>query len=45
MPMEKLYEERNGYWFNLDELELARECADGFKRYLEQADNKKKGKK
>lgn len=42
MPMEQLYEERRGYWFGLDEEELARECADRFEKYLSQSEQKKK---
>lgn len=42
MPMEQLSAERNGYWFDPDtELELARECADKFAKYLDQAEQKK----
>lgn len=45
MPMEDLAQKRKGYWFDPDtELELARECADKFAKYLDQAE-KRKGKK
>lgn len=42
MPMEKLFNERNGYWFTPDEIELAQECADQFTKYLQQSEKKKK---
>lgn len=43
MPMEKLYQERKGYWFDPEtELELARECADQFTGYLARATAKKR---
>jgi len=46
MPMETLYTERGGYWFDpMVESELARECAEAFTKYIEQSENKKKGKK
>lgn len=45
MPMEDLAHKRNGYWFDPEtELELARECADRFTKYLVESE-KRKGKK
>lgn len=45
MPMETLYAERGGYWFDpVVELELAQECADQFTKYIQQAEAKKKKK-
>lgn len=45
MPMESLYAERGGYWFDpVVELELAQECAEAFTKYLAQADTKKRKK-
>lgn len=42
MPMEDMSVKRNGYWFDPEtELELARECADKFEKYLNQAEQKK----
>jgi hypothetical protein len=45
MPMEHLAAERNGYWFDPSELDLAQECAEQFTKYLETAETKKKKKK
>ena len=46
MPMEHLAAERNGYWFDSEtELELAKECADAFTKYINQAEEKKKKNK
>jgi hypothetical protein len=42
MPMEALFAERNGYWFNINELELAKECAKLFQKYIEESESKKK---
>lgn len=42
MPMEQLAAERNGYWFDPSELELAHECADQFTKYLKTHESKKK---
>jgi hypothetical protein len=43
MPMEKLYEDRGGYFFDPEtEMELAHECAKAFEKYLEPP--KKRGK-
>jgi hypothetical protein len=44
MPMEHLAEERRGYWFSPEELDLAQECADQFTKYIKDADQKKKKK-
>jgi len=46
MPMEDLFDKRGGYWFDPEtELELARECADRFEKYLNQAEQRKGKKK
>jgi hypothetical protein len=46
MPMEALYVERNGYWFDPEsEIDLARDLAAQFTTYLQQAETKKKKKK
>jgi len=43
MPMEKLYQERGGYYFDLEtELELANECAQQFEKYITAAEALKK---
>ena len=42
--MEHLAAERNGYWFDPSEFDLAQECADQFTKYLQQAEAKKKKK-
>ena len=45
MPMETLYNQRNGYWFDPDtEYAMATECAEKFTKYINQADQKKKKK-
>lgn len=45
LPMETLYAERGGYWFDpVVESELAQECAEAFTKYLNQAETKKKKK-
>ena len=45
MPMEQLYHDRQGYWFDPDtEVEMARTCAELFEKYIEQAEAKKKKK-
>jgi hypothetical protein len=42
LPMEDLAAKRQGYWFDPEtELELARECADRFTKYLDQAEKRK----
>ena len=46
MPMEDLFDKRGGYWFDPEtELELARECADRFEKYLNKAEQRKGKKK
>lgn len=46
MPMEDIFDKRGGYWFDPEtELELARECADKFTKYLNQAEQKRGKKK
>jgi hypothetical protein len=45
LPMERLAAERNGYWFDPSELDLAQECADQFTKYINQAEIKKKKNK
>jgi hypothetical protein len=43
MPMEKLYQERGGYYFDPEtELELANECAQQFENYITAAETLKK---
>ena len=45
MPMEKLYDERGGYFFDPEsEIEMARDCAESFQKYLNQAETKKRKK-
>jgi hypothetical protein len=46
MPMETLYAERGGYWFDPEnEIEMARDCCGLFEKYINQTETKKKGKK
>lgn len=46
MPMELLYDERGGYWFDpVAEVEMARDCCELFEKYINQAETKKKGKR
>lgn len=46
MPMETLYAERGGYWFDPEnEIEMARDCCRLFEKYINQTETKKKGKK
>jgi hypothetical protein len=46
MPMETLYNERSGYFFDpKSEIEMARDCAEAFQKYIENSETKKKGKK
>jgi GAF domain-containing protein len=46
MPMEKIYAERNGYWFDPEsEIDMARDLAEQFASYLQNAETKKKKKK
>jgi hypothetical protein len=45
MPMEALYAERNGYWFDpATEIDMATTCAEQFAKYINQAEQKKKKK-
>ena len=45
MPMEALYTERGGYFFDPEsEVEMARTCAEQFTKYIKDADQKKKKK-
>jgi len=45
MPMETLYSERGGYFFDPEsEIEMARDCAELFTKYIQQAETKKKKK-
>ena len=45
MPMEKLYAERGGYFFDPEsEVEMARDCVESFQKYINQAETKKKKK-
>ena len=45
MPMEKLYVERSGYWFDpVAEVEMARDCCELFTKYIAQAETKKRKK-
>ncbi len=45
LPMEQLAAERGGYWFNLDEQNIAQDCAEAFTKYIEQSEAKKKKNK
>ena len=43
MPMEILYSERGGYFFDPEsEVEMARTCAKQFAKYINQSEKKKK---
>jgi hypothetical protein len=43
MPMEALYTERGGYFFDPEsEVEMARDCAEQFTKYIQQSEKKKK---
>lgn len=45
LPMEALYHERNGYWFDpTTEIEMARDCCELFTKYINQSEEKKKKK-
>ena len=45
MPMEALFVERGGYFFDPEsEVEMARDCAEAFQKYINQAETKKKKK-
>jgi hypothetical protein len=43
MPMEALFAERGGYFFDPEsEVEMARTCAEQFAKYINQSEKKKK---
>ena len=43
MPMETLFAERGGYFFDPEsEVEMARTCAEQFAKYINQSEKKKK---
>jgi hypothetical protein len=43
--MEAIHAERGGYYFDPEsEVEMARDCAEQFTKYINQADQKKKKK-
>jgi hypothetical protein len=45
MPMEALYVERGGYFFDpVAEVDMARDCSELFTKYAAQAETKKKKK-
>jgi hypothetical protein len=45
MPMETLYAERGGYFFDPEsEVEMARTCVEQFTKYINQSEEKKKKK-
>jgi hypothetical protein len=45
MPMETLYAERGGYFFDPEsEIDMATTCAEQFTKYINQAEAKKKKK-
>ena len=45
LPMEPLYHERGGYYFDpATEVEMARDCCELFTKYINQAEEKKKKK-
>jgi len=45
MPMEALFAERGGYFFDTEsEIEMARDCAESFQKYINQSEAKKKKK-
>ena len=45
MPMEALYAERGGYFFDPEsEIKMARDCAESFQKYINQSEAKKKKK-
>ena len=46
LPMEKIYSERSGYWFDpTTEVEMARDCCELFTKYIEQSEKQKKKNK
>ncbi len=43
MPMETLFAERGGYFFDpKSEIDMARDCAELFQKYINQSEKKKK---
>jgi hypothetical protein len=45
LPMEALYVERGGYWFDpATEIDMATTCAEQFTKYINQAETKKRKK-
>ena len=43
MPMEAIYVERGGYFFDpVAEVDMARDCAESFQKYINQSEKKKK---
>jgi hypothetical protein len=45
LPMEKIYAERGGYYFDPEsEVEMARDCCELFTRYVEQSEKQKRKK-
>jgi hypothetical protein len=45
MPMEAIYVERGGYFFDpVAEVDMARDCAESFQKYINQSETKKKKK-
>ena len=45
LPMEPLYNERGGYYFDPEsEVDMARNCCELFTRYVEQSEKQKKKK-
>ena len=45
LPMEALYVERGGYWFDpATEIDMATTCAEQFTKYLAQSETKKRKK-
>ena len=46
LPMEALYHERKGYWFDpATEVEMARDCCELFTKYINQSEEKKRKNK
>ena len=46
LPMEALYHERGGYYFDPEsEVEMARTCVEQFTKYINQSEEKKKKNK
>jgi hypothetical protein len=45
LPMDTLYHERKGYWFDpTTEIEMARDCCELFTKYINQSEEKKRKK-